>query len=204
MRIRTLLGFCLCVAAGSAMADMDYQGFHVDEQLLGSEQQSAFASADAPSVSRQFDIVDGVGLPPDVLSFLKSVKIVVDPALRGNPGVFSVESGQGMVRIQPIVFEADKPILLHELLHAYHYAVLSLKNPAIRSAYALAKDGNVYPAAYQRAHFLENEKEFFAVTGTIYLYKNIHQPPFNCTLISSSDPAYLAFLEHTFGKHECS
>jgi hypothetical protein len=118
-------------------------------------------------------------------------------------GLNLTNAGQGVVRIQPIVFEDDKPILLHELLHAYHYSVLSLSKPAILAGYAAAKNGNAYPPAFQRAHFLANEKEFFAVTGTIYLFANIKQPPFNCTTISSSDPAYLAFLENTFGKHGC-
>jgi hypothetical protein len=62
-----------------------------------------------------------------------------------------------------------------------------------------------YPLRFQqRPNFLSNEKEFFAVTGTIYLFGKIQQVPFTCETMSKSDPAYMAFLESTFGHHECN
>jgi hypothetical protein len=41
------------------------------------------------------------------------------------------------------------------------------------------------------------------VTSTIYLFGRIQQPPFDCRILSTTAPAYLAFLEKTFGRHEC-
>ena len=202
MNLKSCFLILLCISP-LAMADVEYRGFHIDDHLLNEEQKASFTAQDLSSVQRQVDIVEAVGLPPELLDVLKKVKIIVDPQLKNNPGVFSARAGQGIVSIQPIIFEEDKPILLHELLHAYHYYVLSLKNPAILKAYDAAKHNESYPAAYQRAHFLSNEKEFFAVTGTIYLFGNIHQPPFDCKVLSTSDPAYLDFLEKTFGRHDC-
>jgi hypothetical protein len=186
-----------------AMADIGYHGFSIDDRLLDSAQKERFAAQPAVSVIEQLNIVEAAGLPPDILNFFKQTKILVDPQLRGNPGSYSVRDGAGAVRIQPIVFPANKPILLHELLHAYHFSVLSLQNPAIVDAYGAASRNGVYPAQFQRAHFLENEKEFFAVTSTIYLFGRIQQPPFDCQTLSTTAPAYLAFLEKTFGRHEC-
>jgi hypothetical protein len=187
-----------------ATADIEYHGFSIDDRLLDSAQKESFAAQPAASVIEQLNIVEAAGLPPEILSFFKKTKIVVDPQIRGNPGLFSVRDGAGAVRIQPIVFPANKPIMLHELLHAYHFSVLSLQNPAIVDAYGAASRNGVYPAQFQKAHFLQNEKEFFAVTSTIYLFGKIQQPPFDCQTLSKTAPAYLAFLEKTFGRHECS
>lgn len=201
--MRALLLSLLCLLAPVAMADQVHHGFTLDEHLLDAGQKAAFAGAPLASVAEQLNIVEASGLPPETLAFLKKTRIIVDPAVRGNPGIFDVRNGEPAVRIQPIVFPADKPILLHELMHAYHFAVLTLKNPEILRAFDAASQPGKYPPAYQRAHFLQNPKEFFAVTSTIYLFGKIQQPPFDCAILSKDDPAYLDFLEKTFGRHEC-
>lgn len=194
----------LLLVSPLAMADIDYHGFHIDDHLLDGAQKESFAAQPAASVVEQLNIVEAAGLPPAILDFFKQTKIVVDPEVRGNPGLFSIRDGVGAVRIQPIAFPANKPIMLHELLHAYHFYVLSLRNPAIVDAFEAASRNGVYPAQFHKAHFLENPKEFFAVTSTIYLFGKIQQPPFNCETLSKTAPAYLAFLEKTFGRHECN
>lgn len=203
MRYKIVLMLSLLFAAPFACADMEYHGFTIDEHLLDSAEQASFAGQSAASVIEQLDIVEAAGLPPAILDFFRKTKIVVDPSVRGNPGIFSERNGEGAVRIQPIVFPSNRPIMLHELLHAYHLYVLSLRNPAIRDAYDAATRAGVYPAQFRQAHFLQNAKEYFAVTSTIYLFGKIQQPPFNCAILSKNDPDYLAFLEKTFGHHEC-
>jgi hypothetical protein len=193
----------LLLAAPFAFADMEYHGFRIDDHLLDSAEKASFAGQPAASVIEQLNIVEAAGLPPAILDFFKKTRIVIDPSIRGNPGVFSERDGEGAIRIQPIVFPANRPIMLHEHLQAYHFNVLSLKNPAIRDAYDAASRAGAYPAKFQRAHFLQNAKEYFAVTSTIYLFGDIQQPPFNCAILAKNDPAYLAFLEKTFGHHDC-
>lgn len=203
MRCKIFLMLSLLAAAPFACADMEYHGFTIDDHLLDSGQKAIFAEQPAASVIEQLNIVEAAGLPPAILDFFKKTKIVVDPSVRGNPGVFSERNGEGAVRIQPIVFPANRPIMLHELLHAYHFYVLSLNNPAIHNAYDAAGRAGVYPAQFRQAHFLQNAKEYFAVTSTIYLFGKIQQPPFNCAILAKNDPDYLAFLEKTFGHHDC-
>ncbi len=193
----------LCLLAPLALAQADFHGFHVDQRLLDDQQKANYAGAPSASLLSQLNIVESVGLLPEQLAFFKKVPILVDPALRGNPGFFSVRNGEGVVGVQPAAFPDNKPILLHELMHAYHFSVLSLNNAAILDGYAAAKRAGVYPAAYQNAHFLQNAKEYFAITSTIYLFGKIQQPPFNCEVLARNDPAYLAFLEKTFGHHDC-
>jgi len=203
MDVRALLVSMLFLASPLAVADVEYHGFTIDDHLLDSEQKIQFAGPPTASLIEQLNIVEATHLPPDVLDFFKKTKMLVDPGIRGNPGIFSIRDGEGAVRIQPIVFPANKPILLHELLHAYHFYVLTLRHPVIVNAYQSASLDGRYPAAFQKAHFLQNEKEYFAVTSTIYLFGTIQQPPFNCSVLANTDPAYLAFLEKTFGRHEC-
>jgi hypothetical protein len=203
MKVEAFFLAALLAVSPCATAAWEYNGFVVDDSLLDAEQKTAFAAEAAPSLKEQLAIVERVGLPPEMLAFFKQTKIRIDPALRGNPGVFSVQNGEGQITIRPVAFPGNRPILLHELMHAYHFAVASLRNPAILAGFDAASRAGVYPAAFQRAHFLENPKEFFAVTSTIYLFGQIQQPPFNCEGIAKNDPLYLAFLEKTFGRHDC-
>lgn len=199
MRIRALLACCLLSFSPLALADIEYHGFHIDDRQLDAGQRDAFIA----SIHEQLDIVDKAGVPPPMLAFFQQTRIEIDPAIRGNPGVFRGDGGRGAVFVRPEAFPANKPILLHELLHAYHLNVLGLRNGAIIDGFDAASAPGVYPPNFHRAHFLENAKEYFAVTGTIYLVGTIQQPPFNCAVLAKSDPAYLAFLAATFGPHEC-
>ncbi|PWF54596.1 hypothetical protein C7C56_006165 [Massilia glaciei] len=194
----------LLLVSPTALAEIEHRGFKIDDSLLDSEQKSRFAGPVAASLIEQLAIVEAARLPPEVFDFFKKTKIYVDPGVRGNAGIFAIRGGEGAVRLPLIVFSANKPVLLHELLHAYHFYVLTLKNPDIANAFERAGVDGRYPNAFHRAHFLQNEKEYFAVTASIYLFGRIQQPPFNCTVLAKSDPAYLAFLEKTFGRHECN
>ncbi len=177
----------------------EYHGFHIDSHLLNEQQIDTVL----PSLVKQLIIVESVGLPNAMVEFFKGIPIVIDPSLKEMPGQYTKFRGSWLVRVQPIVMPENKPIVLHELLHAYHHQVLSLQNPDILNAYRKAKQSGVYPDKFQSTHFLENEKEYFAVMGTIYLFGNIQQPPFNCEVLSKTDPEYLTFLAAQFGPHAC-
>jgi hypothetical protein len=195
---RRVLLIVAALGASVGAAAADYHGFQIDESAQG----GGLPPRVLASLHEQLDIVEAVGLPAPVLGALKQTKIVVDPDLRGNPGVFSVQGGEGAVRVRPIVFPADKPILLHELLHAYHFSVLTMRNREVAQGFQYAREHNLFPQ-YGGAHFMENPKEYFAVTGTLYLFGDIQQPPFSCAALASLSPDYLAFLAAQFGPHEC-
>src|SRR5438874_6015625 len=98
---RQLVFFAFAIAALThavgALA-FDFHGFQIDESA---RQLAPDARA---SLQAQLDIVDAVGLPAEVVAALKATPIVVDPALRGNPGIFAVRGGSGAVVVQPVVF----------------------------------------------------------------------------------------------------
>jgi hypothetical protein len=185
----------LAVSAGALAADL--HGFHIEDPA------NALSGAALASVDEQLALVDAAGLPAPVLELLRHTPIVVDPELRGNPGVFRPQGGEGVVRIRPIEFPANKPILLHELLHAYDFKVLRMSDPRVIGAYRAARGGDTFPAQFQSSHFLENAKEFFAVSGTLYLFGDIQQPPFRCQALAKLGPEFLALLAEQFGPHSC-
>jgi hypothetical protein len=197
MKLYRYFGIAAMVLAASPAVAAEYNGFKIDEsktRLSREAQESLF---------KQIDIIDSAALPPAVLDAMKQTPIVVDPDLRGNPGIFAIRDGAASVYVQPIEFPLNKPILLHEFLHAYHFRVLHLDRPEIQEEFQLVKHSSLFPERFQSSHFLQNAKEFFAVTGTLYLFGNIQQPPFDCTTLSRLRPQYLKFLADQFGPSRC-
>lgn len=194
---RYFVSSALMVLAASHTVAAEYHGFKIDESRLSLSHEVQ------ESLFKQIDIIESAALPSVVLGAMQQVPIIVDPGLRGNPGIFAVRDGDPSVYVQPIEFPLNKPILLHEFLHAYHFRVLHLDRPEIQEEFQLVKRSSLFPPRFQSSHFLENAKEFFAVTGTLYLFGNIQQPPFDCTALSRLRPQYLRFLESQFGPPRC-
>jgi hypothetical protein len=185
----------LCIAGAAAAADS--HGFRVNDP------RGALTPEAQASLDEQLQIVESVGLPPAVLDSLRQTPIVIDPDLRGQPGVFMVRGGQGVVLVRPIAFPANKPILLHELLHAYDFATFHFADAKVAATYERIRDSGLFPAQFRNAHFLANAKEFFAVTGTLYLFGDIQQPPFRCASLAQLGQDYLDLLASQFGPHSC-
>jgi hypothetical protein len=175
-----------------------YHGFSID---LG--HADARIDEDYPSLARQIAIVEAVDAPPAVKSFFASVPIHVEATLPRPPGEFVATPRGGYVRILAQGMPSDRPILLHELLHAYQADVIGRKDATIAAAFTAAREASDYPPAFRRAHFLENGSEYFAVTTSIFLFGPIKQPPFDCGVLAKTQPDYLAFLAKNFGPHAC-
>lgn len=191
------LAVCIALLAVSASAcAADSHGFHVEDP------QGALTADTQAALDGQLQIVESVGLPQAVLDKMRQTPIIIDPNLRGQPGVFMPRNG-GVVVVRPFAFPANKPILLHELLHAYDFKVLGMADPKVVAAYREAKANAGFPPQYQSSHFLVNAREFFAVTGTLYLFGDIQQPPFACASLAKLPQEYLDFLAAQFGPHSC-
>ena len=128
------------------------------------------------SLRHQIDIVADCGAEPRILDFFKSQEIVVKPGQGDGGGRFSANS-KG-VSVDVAVDAPEKPVMLHELLHAYHWRVLpdAFRNPDVLRFYGRAKEGEFYPVD---SYVLKNVQEFFAVTGSLYLWGNVDRPPHN-------------------------
>jgi len=185
-------------AAESRIVEM--RGFKVDFSAVTERDQKMVA----PSLDDQLQIVEEANVPPAVMEFFRGVPLEVDPELQHMNGAYLQHRGRWIVRIKPTKLPRNRPIVLHELLHAYHHQVIKQPTPAVGRAYQQAFEEKIYPKDYYDAHFMENGKEYFAVIASIYLYDSrIDQPPFDCTITKKKQPQFIAFLAEHFGERQC-
>jgi hypothetical protein len=91
----------------------------------------------------------------------------------------------------------QRPIVLHELLHAFHNYVLpgGVNNPDVLLYYSRARNSQLYPA---NEYVLKNAKEFFAVTASLYLWGNVDREPHNRETLRERQPFYYQWLGRLF------
>jgi hypothetical protein len=169
-----------------------YRGFTVDVSAI---QQAPNRAAIESSIKHQIDIVADCGAKPAILDFFRSEEIFIKPGAVDGGGYF--QSNVSGVMDDAAVQPPEQPIILHELLHAYHFRVLAgrFQNPDILRFYDNAKRVG-YPAT---AYMLKNPQEFFAVTGSLYLWGNVDRPPETRQNLKARQPYYYAWLGQLFG-----
>jgi hypothetical protein len=91
--------------------------------------------------------------------------------------------------------DKDQIILLHELCHTVHHALLGNENPDIKRAYQLAMDRSLYQKVYAKT----NDHEFFAETSCAYLDR-CNNAPFTADELKEYDPDTYKLCEKLWGK----
>ncbi|UVD58957.1 hypothetical protein NE852_12535 [Rhizobium sp. Pop5] len=197
-RISAILALCAAIAigiatAGAAAADpleFSYRGWQVDlTNARGAEPDREMVAA----VKRQLDIVERVNLKPDVLAFMRTVPIWANPAAAGfGPGHYSSETG---IDLRVRTLDAEKPIILHELLHAYNDRMLpgGFGNGDVRHFFHSGR--GLWP---DDSYMMSNDREFFAVTASVYLYGDIERPPYSRSQLREKQPRYYQWLATLF------
>jgi hypothetical protein len=170
-----------------------YRGFTVD---MSAAQGAPNLAAIEISLKHQLDIVADCGANPKILDFFKSQEIFLKPGQGDGGGHFS--SNSKGVTLDVAVDPPQKPVVLHELLHAYHWRVLpgAFRNPDILRFYQRARQGEFYPAD---SYVLKNPQEFFAVTASLYLWGNVDRPPHTRATLREKQPVYYKWLGDLFG-----
>ncbi len=170
-----------------------YRGFALDMSGAGNAPNLRAIEA---SLKHQIDIVADCGAKPAILDFFKSQEIFVTPGQGDGGGHFSAAANG--VSVDAAVDAPEKPVVLHELLHAYHFRVLpgALQNPDVLRFYNNAKGGELYPPS---AYVLKNVQEFFAVTASLYLWGNVDRPPHTRANLREKQPFYYKWLGELFG-----
>ncbi|ACB96865.1 hypothetical protein [Beijerinckia indica] len=177
----------------SALADplvLTYHGWNVVLTHVW-EQKPKQTMIDA--IERQLDIVDHVGLKPDILQCMRAIRIVTSsPGYHSSPAHYKPSSG---VDIHAGLLDPHKPIILHELLHALHDRCLrdGFNNQDIKNFFESGKAE--WPAG---SYLLTNNREFFAVTASVYLSGNIPRPPYSRAELHSKQPLYYQWLAKLF------
>jgi hypothetical protein len=182
-------------ASWAQNAFLQYHGFKVNVAGIS---KSARKNAILNSVKEQIEIVERVGLSKEDLDFFRTVPIVMLADSSGTPGKYKREDKTVYLKGRDLA--SNKPILLHELLHAYHNQRLpqGMNNKQVYDFYLKAE--KAFPEFKGNQYFLENQGEFFAVTGSIYLFGNISRPPYNRQNIKEKMPLYYKYLATLFGQ----
>jgi hypothetical protein len=112
----------------------------------------------------------------------------------------AADAGPGVIMLRPVMLKhAEDPVLLHELLHAYHAKLMpqGYDNPGIRAYHADAMSKQVFG---KEEYAMKNHKEFFAVTASIFLAgkESMHEPKTRAQL-KEKLPKYYKYLVELFG-----
>ncbi len=112
----------------------------------------------------------------------------------------AADAGTGVIKLRPNMLKyAEDPVILHELLHAYHAKLMAggLDNLGIKAMYAKAVSANVFP---KDEYAMANPQEFFAVTASVFLAGkgSLHEPKTRAVL-KEKLPKYYKFLVELFG-----
>ena len=119
-----------------------------------------------------------------------------------NPNFIDLaaDAGTGVIKLRPNMLKyAEDPVILHELLHAYHGKLMpqGFDNLGVRAYHADAMSKNVFP---RDEYAMKNPQEFFAVTASIFLAgkESIHEPHTRA-LLKEKLPKYYKYLVELFG-----
>jgi hypothetical protein len=179
----------------AASADTKYRGFTIaDSRVHDMEKQNELLSA----TKEQIDIVYEVGLSEEALTFFQSVPFELVPAGTISSAGHYVGKVRGVQVASSIIADRHKPVLLHELLHAYHDQRLEegFRNADILKYFDRARRMTAYGP---KSHMMENEREFFACSATTYLYGVTGQEPFQRGKVKNNQPEFFAYLQALFG-----
>ena len=180
-------------AQGASAVTFSYRGVTVDTTAA---QSAANLKAVQDSLKHQIDIALDCGAAPKIIAFFKNQEIFVKPGQGDGGGRFS--SKVKGVSVDIAVDAPEKPVVLHEMLHAYHWWVLpgGFGNADVEQFYERARDGAFYPPD---AYVLKNVQEFFAVTASLYLWGNVDRPPHDRKTLHDKQPVYYKWLGDQFG-----
>jgi hypothetical protein len=112
----------------------------------------------------------------------------------------AADAGTGVIMLRPNMLKyAEDPVLLHELLHAYHGKLMpqGFDNLGIRAYHSDAMSKQVFG---KEEYAMKNHKEFFAVTASIFLAgkESMHEPKTRAQL-KEKLPKYYKYLVELFG-----
>ena len=112
----------------------------------------------------------------------------------------AADAGTGVIRFRPNMLKhAEDPVMLHELLHAYHHKLMGggFDNLGIKAMYAKAVSQNAFP---KDDYVMSNAHEFFAVTASVFLAgKGAISEPKTRAQLKEKLPKYYKFLVELFG-----
>lgn len=166
-----------------------YGGFAIDLNRVPEPTREAILR----SLRAQIDLVNSLKIKPEIMAWFRAAPLIIDPSIRG-PGEFR----NGRLALKDVVMPADDPVLLHELLHGWHFQRMPGRrcNPEILAFYDQARASGDFPA---KSYMLSNVAEFFAMTASVALWGAAARPPHTRERLRAVMPVYYDWLAEQFG-----
>jgi hypothetical protein len=169
-----------------------YRGYRIE---MGPDVPNTELAQLRRAAEHQVDLVEATVLDASTKAFLRRFPVVVQTGASAG----SHYNGGESVAIAIADPGDDRPILLHEYMHVYHFRMLpdGKRNPDILAFYERAREGGFYPAG---AYVLKNPSEFFAMTASAYLHGRLAREPFTREELRQKQPVYFGYLNRLFGR----
>jgi hypothetical protein len=167
----------------------DYHGWHIDASKVSDQPRDAVVTA----VQKQIDGIETLGIAQDIVGFMRTVPLRADASHEGAPARYERANG---IDFRLDTLDPKKPILIHELLRAFHEQKLKASdNAIIANAFQESRDSGAWPA---NAPMLRSAQDFFAATATVYLFGTIDTEPFTQGRLHQVQPEYWKWLGEVF------
>ena len=150
------------------------------------------------SLRRQIDIVDAAVTDPAQKAFLMSVPLVMAASPGAAPDSAAYSGATRGVVLQSLSYGTEKPVILHELMHAYHDQKVpdGFRNAEIQKLYDQARTGGQFPA---NSYMLSRVGEYFAMVASVYLHGSAARDPFTREALKEKQPDCYRWLAKEFG-----
>jgi hypothetical protein len=170
-----------------------YLGWRIDASRTA---RALPAARTVRAIKAQVDIVEHLGLKPDVLAFMRTQPIVCDAASDPAQEASDYAPGRGVV-LHARRLDAKKPILLYALLKAYQAQRLpgGFDNPDVAGLRRQAAGRKAWP---KTARMLQSNDEFFALSAAAYLYGAITREPYTRADLKKTEPQCYQWLANLF------
>lgn len=188
MNRRLVLAGLLAAAPLAAHADpRTYRGWTIDESA------HALTDPEWTSLKAQIDLVESVKIKPEIKDYWRSQILIIDPTMK-QPG----RAGPMRLFLSPAPNPPINPVLLHELIHVYHFNKLpqGRNNPTVIRFYEVAKRADYYPP---QAYLLSNPAEFLAMNASVVIWGRAARPPFERATVKRNQPDLYAWIVEEFG-----
>ena len=171
-----------------AIPKFRYRGMTIDVAALwGTDELESVL----PSLRRQIDITVDARVKPEIAEFFRSIPVALGPVPGGGPGFCDGRS----VVMTAAPLPADRVVLLHELMHAYHHKLTTAQHRSVVRFHREAAQAYSLPTT---EYFLTNVNEFFAVTASIHAHGSIPRAPGSREAIRAAQPEYARLLAEIF------
>lgn len=188
-----IFAFIFCSANASAH-DFKYREFsvNIDSESLNNKEALR-------AIQSQIDMLYTVGFSKEILSFFQTATI--EMSVKTEKNHFSSQGNKVVLNANNL--SPQKPILMHEFLHFYFGSKIKNNPDSLQNIEYFYRQGLSVKDYKKSSHFLKNNNEFFASSGTAILFKKIYQEPFSRDKVKQNQPQYFKwFLQQIRIKEE--